>query len=55
MEHDGWTAKQAFKEMKAYEFGWDILHLEFKQFVYDYEPRGTVVVAGTPQAASSRP
>ena len=54
MEHDGWTAKQAFKDMKEYEFGWDFLHLEFKQFVYDYQPRRSVIVAGAQQAASSR-
>jgi tyrosine-protein phosphatase SIW14 len=32
--HDGWTADQAFKEMKHYKFGF--LHPEFKQFVYSY-------------------
>ena len=34
--HDGWTADQAFKEMKQYGFGADFLHPEFKQFVYAY-------------------
>jgi protein tyrosine/serine phosphatase len=34
--HDGWTADQAFKEMKQYKFGADFLHPEFKQFVYAY-------------------
>jgi protein-tyrosine phosphatase len=34
--HDGWTADQAFKEMKNYKFGADFLHAEFKQFVYGY-------------------
>ena len=38
MEHDGWTGDQAFKEMKQYRFGADMLHPEFKQFVYRYEP-----------------
>ena len=36
MTHDGWTADQAFKEMKQYNFGADFLHPEFKQFVYSY-------------------
>jgi hypothetical protein len=36
MTHDGWTADQAFKEMKQYKFGSDRLHPEFKQFVYGY-------------------
>jgi protein tyrosine/serine phosphatase len=32
--HEGWTADQAFKEMKQYNFGADFLHPEFKSFVY---------------------
>src|SRR5262245_26397766 len=36
MEKDGWTADQAFKEMKKYDFGFDFLHPEFKKFVYGY-------------------
>ena len=36
MTRDGWTADQAFKEMKQYDFGWDLLHSEFKRFVYAY-------------------
>jgi len=36
MTRDGWTADQAFKEMKAYKFGADFLHPEFKKFVYAY-------------------
>jgi tyrosine-protein phosphatase SIW14 len=38
MENEGWTADQAFREMKQYDFGADFLHPEFKQFVYEYEP-----------------
>ena len=38
MTEDGWTADQAFKEMKQYNFGADFLHSEFKQFVYGYRP-----------------
>ena len=43
MTHDGWTADQAFKEMKQYGFGADFLHPEFKKFVYAYhvEPAAT--------------
>jgi protein tyrosine/serine phosphatase len=36
MTHDGWTADQAFNEMKQYKFGADFLHPEFKRFVYGY-------------------
>jgi tyrosine-protein phosphatase SIW14 len=36
MTRDGWTADQAFKEMKQYKFGADFLHPEFKEFVYGY-------------------
>ena len=47
---DGWTAEQAFKEMKQYKFGADFLHLEFKQFVYGYRPE--VLHAGPSAAAA---
>jgi tyrosine-protein phosphatase SIW14 len=36
MTTDGWTADQAFTEMKQYKFGADFLHREFKAFVYGY-------------------
>ena len=38
MTEEGWTADRAFKEMKAYKFGADFLHPEFKKFVYSYHP-----------------
>jgi protein tyrosine/serine phosphatase len=38
MTNDRWTADQAFKEMKRYQFGADFLHPEFKQFVFAYKP-----------------
>ena len=38
LTRDGWTADQAFKEMKHYKFGADFLHPEFKKFVYAYQP-----------------
>ncbi len=38
MTEDGWTADQAFAEMKRYKFGADFLHPEFKRFVYGYRP-----------------
>jgi protein tyrosine/serine phosphatase len=37
MTHDGWTADQAFNEMKRYDFGADFLHPEFKKFVMAYD------------------
>lgn len=39
MENNGWTANQAFQEMKQYKFESDLLHPEFKRFVYAYQPR----------------
>ena len=38
MTNSGWTADQAFKEMKQYKFGADFLHPEFKKFVYRFQP-----------------
>lgn len=38
MTEDGWSADQAFQEMKRYKFGADFLHPEFKSFVYHYQP-----------------
>jgi tyrosine-protein phosphatase SIW14 len=45
MTHEGWTADQAFKEMKQYNFGADFLHPEFKSFVYGYRAAPVEVVA----------
>src|SRR4249920_2127795 len=47
MTGQGWTADQAFREMKTYNFGADFLHAEFKAFVYAFHP----LAAG--EAASS--
>jgi len=49
MTYEGWSADQAFKEMKQYNFGSDFLHPEFKDFVYRYRPqevRSVAAVAG---------
>ncbi len=55
----GWTADQAFQEMKLYKFGADFLHSEFKSFVYDYfkqlnhiQPVPAEAVIATKTAAS---
>jgi protein tyrosine/serine phosphatase len=37
MTQDGWTATQAFNEMKQYNFGADFLHREFKDFVLGFK------------------
>jgi protein tyrosine/serine phosphatase len=47
MAKDGWTAEQAFKEMKQYKFGSDFLHPEFKAFVYQYQPNPVHLPAPT--------
>ena len=51
---DGWTADQAFKEMKQYKFGFDFLHAEFKDFVFRFHPDKLVATATdvTPGQAS---
>ena len=36
MTKEGWTADQAYKEMKDYKFGSAFLHPQFKNFVFDY-------------------
>ena len=54
MTHDGWSAAQAFTEMKQYKFGADFLHPEFKEFVYGYQPNlahATTSVATTGAAS----
>jgi protein tyrosine/serine phosphatase len=38
MATEGWSADRAFQEMKQYKFGADVLHAEFKAFVYGYRP-----------------
>jgi protein-tyrosine phosphatase len=42
----GWTPDQAFKEMKQYKFGLDLLHLEFKHFVFRYHPDTSATATG---------
>jgi tyrosine-protein phosphatase SIW14 len=37
MTQDRWDGKQAFSEMKKYNFGADYLHPEFKKFVLTYK------------------
>jgi tyrosine-protein phosphatase SIW14 len=51
MTRDGWTADQAFKEMKRYDYGPDFLHPEFKKFVYGY--RAEPVRAASVQAVAA--
>ena len=39
MTHDGWTADQAYQEMKQYDFEYGIGHTPLKKYVYDYYSR----------------
>jgi hypothetical protein len=50
MDRHGWDAKQAFREMKQYDFGADFLHPEFKDFVFEYgaEAARKAVASGAP-------
>ena len=52
-QRQGWSADRAFKEMKQFKFGADFLHSEFKDFVYDYQPRHAVVAATAQGATTS--
>ena len=49
MAQEGWSAEQAFKEMKQFKFGADFLHPEFKDFVFGYP-----AVLATSGAAQTR-
>ncbi len=51
INHDGWTADQAFKEMKQFKFGADFLHAEFKQWVYGYPAALRAAAAVAAEAA----
>jgi len=56
MTDDGWTADQAFAEMKKYQFGMDFLHPEFKKFVLNYDapkakPADGLLATATPVLA----
>ena len=53
MTHDGWTAEQAFEEMKRYKFGASFLHPELKSFVYGH--RRDVAQPADTQAVVTRP
>jgi len=53
MTMDGWSADQAFKEMKQYRFGLEILHPEFKKFVYTYKPDHNFTAKDTLHSAAS--
>jgi protein tyrosine/serine phosphatase len=54
MVEEGWTADQAFKEMKRYKFGADFLHPEFKRFVYGYKPSHSSVHAAAVDGSQPR-
>ena len=48
MANQGWSASQAFAEMKQYKFGADFLHSEFKDFVLAYPAQLAHAVAAAP-------
>jgi protein tyrosine/serine phosphatase len=49
MAQEGWSAEQAFQEMKRFKFGADFLHPEFKEFVF-----GLPALLATTGAAQTR-
>jgi tyrosine-protein phosphatase SIW14 len=54
MTHEGWSAEQAFNEMKQDKFGADFLHPEFKQFVYNYHPEPVRVATAAAATGTQR-
>ncbi len=54
MTQDGWSADQAFKEMKQYKYGADFLHPEFKKFVYAYDNQLQRAPASAPVLVATR-
>jgi tyrosine-protein phosphatase SIW14 len=52
INEDGWSADQAFREMKQYKFGSDFLHPEFKEYVYGYRADTAVAAAGVKGAGT---
>lgn len=57
MTNDGWSADQAFSEMKQYKFGADFMHSEFKRVVYAYPAqltRNAALSASAQKADSTR-
>jgi protein tyrosine/serine phosphatase len=36
MTHDGWTADQAYQDMKRYDFDYGVGHTPLRKYVYDY-------------------
>jgi len=54
MTQDGWTADQAFNEMKHYKFGADFLHAEFKTFVYGYHPAAVHTASAAGSVAATK-
>jgi tyrosine-protein phosphatase SIW14 len=55
ISHDGWTADQAFDEMKQYEFEQGVGHGVLKHFVYDYYANKPVMPAAPTVAAADAP
>jgi tyrosine-protein phosphatase SIW14 len=49
----GWSADQAYKEMKQFDFGPSFLHPEFKSFVFDYYNELTLTKSAPEQAIGS--
>ena len=43
ISNNAWTGDQAFREMKQYKYGADMLHPEFKAFVQSYRADGALV------------
>ena len=54
MTRDGWTAQQAFTEMKQYKFGADFLHREFKAFVFAFRDATHAVVSPLARAGKAQ-
>ncbi len=49
----GWTADQAYKEMKQYKFGLGLFHPKLKSFVYDYYKKLSLTTIEPEQAVAA--
>jgi tyrosine-protein phosphatase SIW14 len=49
LSHYGWTAEQAYKEMKQYKFGLALFHPKLKNFIYDYYKKLAPITKDLPE------
>jgi protein tyrosine/serine phosphatase len=53
MENDGWTAEQAYDEMKEFDFSYGYGHGDLKTYVFDYQVKKEHAITGTSTSIDS--